>query len=307
MLLSQISRDRSTGGNHLVEIPEKLEKYSRLLERMNGIYLIIGPRQYLTKFLRLSPKQLISINGLPTNIVLNPPKGAGELGYLLNIHLIIDLDTTLGFGKRNIPSVTKGKVDAFFAEIFGLLRRLARAIVGEREAVEPFGEVWDKEELFDAYRNTDNLFKDMDLPLKLPPLEEQDVICLFHELLGSEKLKSYYPFRTSDYKIYDSLMYISEESDGSIPTEIRWNDLKIIEFKVKLSSLIQEFVDDKKFLRDIDLAVVWEDDYDGDTEYIVSSLGRDGLPPLGEAQKRIRSGTQSCQVLILKDFLFPDE
>ncbi|GAG89811.1 unnamed protein product, partial [marine sediment metagenome] len=60
-----------------------------------------------------------------------------ELGYLLNIHFIIDLDTTLGYGKRNIPSVVKGQVDAFFADIFRLLRRLARAIVGERDAIEP--------------------------------------------------------------------------------------------------------------------------------------------------------------------------
>ncbi|MFB0557292.1 MAG: hypothetical protein ACETVW_05500 [Dehalococcoidia bacterium] len=79
-----------------------------------------------------------------------------------------------------------------------------------------------------------------------------------------------------------------------------------MEFKVRLSELIQDFMDEKKYLRDIDLAVVWEDDYEGE-DYIVSSLERDGIEPLPGAQKRIRSGTQSCQVIVLKDLLFPSE
>jgi hypothetical protein len=54
------------------------------------------------------------------------------------------------------------------------------------------------------------------------------------------------------------------------------------------------------------LVVVWEDDYKGDREYVVSSLERDGIVALPGAQKRIRLGTQSCQVLVLKELLFPN-
>lgn len=307
LLLSKVKRDSGTGRVQLVNDRERLEKHRRLLDRLNGIYLVIGPRKYLTKFLHLSPKQLISVNGLPTNIGLNPPRGAGELGYLLNIHFIIDLDTTLGYGKRNIPSVVKGQADAFFADIFGLLRRLARAIVGERDAIEPRPEVWNKEEVYEAYKVPDNPFKDIDIPLKLPPQEEQDVICLFHALLGSGKLKGYYPFCASINRTYDALMYVSRRPDQEMPSQISWRDLKIVEFKLRLSGIIEDFLTESKFVQDIDLVVVWEDDYEGDREYIVSSLERDGIKPLPGAQKRIRLGTQSCQVIILKELLFPSE
>lgn len=305
LLLSRIRLDPNTRKAQLIDDRERLEKHRRLLDKLNGIYLVIGPRPYLAKFLRLSPKQFLSINGLPTNIGLNPPRGAGELGYLLNIHFIMDLDTTLGYGKRNIPSVVKGQADTFFADIFGLLRRLARAIVGEREAIEPRPQVWDKEKEYEAYREPDNLFRNVNLPFKLPPKEEQDVICLFHEILGSGKLKGYFPFCTSINRTYDALMYVSNRPDLEMPAEISWRDLKIVEFKIKLSEIIEDFLTEVKFLQDIDLVVVWEDDYEGEREYVVSSLERNGIEPLPSAQKRIRLGTQSCQVIILKELLFP--
>ncbi|MHA1331609.1 MAG: ATP-binding protein [Candidatus Hodarchaeales archaeon] len=306
LLLSKIRRDRNTGKLKLIDDPEKTEKQNKLVEKLNGIYLIIGPSKYLKKFLHLSAKQLISINGLPTNIWLNPVTSSGKLGYLLNIHFVMDLNTSLGYGKRNIPSVVKGQADAFFGDIFGLLTRLASLIVGERESIEPPIDVWDKEKAYEEYKAVDNVFKDMDISIKLPPQEEQDVVCLFHELLGCGKLKGYYPFHTSINRTYDALMYVSAREDREMPSEIRWRDLKIVEFKLKLSDLIEDFVNEKKFLRDIDLVVVWEDDYNGDQEYTVSSLERDGIEPLPGASKRIRAGTQYCQLMVLKELLFPN-
>ncbi len=306
ILLSRIRRDQNTGINRFYEVPEKLVHHRRILERINGIYLVIGPRIYLNQFLHLAPKQFISINGLPTNIGLNPPRGAGELGYLLNMHFIMDLDTTLGYGKRNIPSVVKGQADKFFADIFGVLRRLAKFIVGERESTEPPKGLWLKEEEYKQYMEADNKFKDIDIPMKLAPKEEQDVVCLFHELVGAGLLEGYFPFRESTNSTYDALFYISERPDHIMPSRINWPDLKIVEFKTYLSEIIEDFVAGKKSLQDIDLLVVWDDDYDEESEYIVSSLERNGIDPFPSAQKRIRSGTQNCQVLILKEFLFPE-
>lgn len=305
LLLSKIRRDYKTGKAQLIENREKLEKHKNLLDKLNGIYLVIGPRPYLNKFLHLSAKQLVSVNGLPTNIGLNPATGSGKLGYLLNIHFVMDLDTTLGYGKRNIPSVVKGQADTFFADVFGLLTQLSTLIVGERVSVEPPLDVWDKEEEYETYKTPGNSFRDIDLPLKLPPEEEQDVVCLFHELLSSGKLKGYFPFRASTLRTYDALMYVSKRTNGEMPPQISWRDLKIVEFKKKLSEIIVEFVNEKKFLQDIDLVVVWEDDYEMDKEYSVSSLERDGIEPLPGSQKRIKLGNQSCQVLILKELLFP--
>jgi len=303
LLLAKIKRDPSTGEFQLVPDPDARRKHQRLLDKLNGVYLVVGPRPYLAKYLHLSPKQFISVNGSPTNIGLNPPRGAGELGYLLNIHLIIDLDITLGYGKRNLPSVVKGQADAFFADIFNILRRVAKAVVGEREAREPQTKVWRKDKEYEDYVRPSNPFRDWDLPIRVVPIEEQEVVCLFHELIARGTLRGYYPFRASTNGTYDALMYISRSTNGTMPRQIPWSDLSTVEFKLNLSALIQDFVEERKYLRDIDLAVVWTDDYEGETEYVVSSLERDGIDPLPGAQKRIRLGTQSCQIIVLRDWL----
>lgn len=303
-LLCKVGRDTATSRPTLVENAEILAKHARLLEKLNGVYLIVGPRGYLTRFLKLSPRQVLSVNGLPTNISLNPPRGAGALGYLLNIHLVVDLDTTLGYGKRNVPGVTKGQVDAFFADAYPMLRRVARAIVGETEERDPVGDLWDKEAEYEAYMRVDNPFRNLDVPLRLPPVEEQDVICLFHELIAKGELAGYYPFRSSSIRTYDSLVYISPAADRAMPSDIGWRDLKTVEFKTRLSALIQDFRSQAKFIPEIDLAVVWEDDCGDETEYIISSLDRDGVEPLPGAQKRIRRGNETCQVLVLKELPF---
>lgn len=222
LLLSRPRKDQSTGITQLISDQARLNKHAALLNRLNGVYLVIGPRQYMSKFLHLYPEQLISINGLPTNITLTAPRGAGELGYLLNIHFMMDLDTTIGYGKRNIPGVVKGRADAFFADIFALLRRIAKLITGEKESIEPIADIWSKEEEYEAYNSTGNTLRDMNIPLKLPPYEEQDVICLFHQLIGNNTLKGYYPFRASINRTYDALIYISNLPDREMPPQIRW-------------------------------------------------------------------------------------
>ena len=58
-----------------------------------------------------------------------------------------------------------------------------------------------------------------------------------------------------------------------------------------------------KFLNEIDLVVYWENDCDDDLEYNIHSLERDGIMPLPEAQLRIHKGTNTCQVLVLKEFI----
>ncbi|PVV84485.1 ATP-binding protein [Dehalogenimonas alkenigignens] len=301
MLLSKVVRNDGTA--RLVHDETKLEKHARILEKLNGIYLVVGPRTYLKTHLLLYPQQIISVNGLPTNINISTPTGAGESGYLLNIHFIMDVNTTLGYGKRNIPGVVKGQIDSFFRDAFSMvLRRVAKAVVGERDSTDPVPDVWRKEVAFQKYEDIGNPFKTAGLPTKEIPVEEQDVICLFNQLVGRGLLKGYYPFYTSSCKTYDSLMYISNQANGNMPDRINWADLKVVEYKLKLSELIQDFIEEKKYLQTLDLAIVWENDYT-EEDYIVSSLERDGITGFPCAQKRIRSGPNSCQLLVLKEFL----
>lgn len=304
-LLSRTKRDRQTRELSLEPNSALLSKHRTVLERINGVYLVIGQRPYLANYFHIDPKQHISINGLPTNISLNLPRGA--LGYLNTVYLVVDANYPLGFGKRNLPSRSKGIIDAFFLDAWTILRRVAPLIVGQREGTDPSQlPIWDKEEEFESYEDRDNLLGTLPLSFKTTPKEEQEVVALFFELIGRKLLKGYFPFRVGGNRAtYDALFYIDQDEDEKLPQNIRPRELKTVEFKFQLSGLIQNFMTEEKFLNDIDLVVCWENNYDENTdfEYNIHSLERDDIIPLPGAQLRITRGTSSCQVLVLREFI----
>ena len=302
-LLDRPKRDKQTGKLLFEPNRRLLHKHRTVLERINGMYLVIGQRTYLANYFHIEPKQHISINGLPTNISLNLPHGA--LGYLNNVYLVVDANYTLGFGKRNLPARSKGIIDAFFIDAWSILRRVAPLVVGQREGTDPSQlSVWDKEEELENYKDRDNLLETLPLSFKTTPEEEQEVVALFFELVGRKLLKGYFPFRVGGNRAtYDALFFIDQDEGERLPRNIRPRELKTVEFKFQLSGLIQDFTDEMKFLNDIDLVVCWENDCDDELEYNIHSLERESIMPLPGAQLRIQKGTSTCQVLVLKEFI----
>lgn len=294
---------RQPDGSFLLEPDHTLlSKHSRTLAILNGIYLVVGQRPYISKYFGIATKQLLSVNGLPTNIVLNPPRGA--LSYLNNVHILIDVDTKLGFGKRNIAGRTMGMINHFFVDAWSMIRKVAPEIVGLREGKDPTDvRVWIKEEEYDNYQKQDNFLKNLPLYWKTIPLEEQEVIAFFFELLGRKVLTGYFPFRLGINSTYDGLFYIDETGKDTIPSAFQARLLKQVEFKRNLSELIKNFDEESKFLVDIDLAVCWVNDCSDDGEYNITSLERDNIKAYPGATFRIRKGTQQCQVIVLRDFI----
>jgi len=295
-LLYDVRKNRDTGRNEFVRNDARIAKHQNLLAKLNGIYLIIGPRDFERRFLNLSAKHVVSVNGSPTNVLLNAPRRGGELGYLLNTHIVVDLDTTMGYGKRNIPPVVKGQVDAYFADIFPMIRKAAKNLVG-RGAPEqaPDESLWPKELLFEEYKSASNFMRTVPLCYGMTPTEEQDLICIFHQLIGAGHLEGYKPLRTSGVRVYDSAMFIDNKTDDARS----WTDIKNVEFKLRLTDLVSDFIEQHKFIEELDLVVVWEIDYTGD-EFFVSDMGRDGIRSFPGVKKRIRSGNRWCQILELK-------
>ena len=70
-----------------------------------------------------------------------------------------------------------------------------------------------------------------------------------------------------------------QDEGARLPRNIRPPQLKTVEFKFQLSGLIQDFMEEVKFLDDIDLVVCWENDCSDDLEYNIHSLERDGIMP----------------------------
>ena len=304
-LLYRPKRDEATNAVKLEKNDAKLKHHRRALDYVNGMYLIISQRNYMGKYFHIGPKQLLSVNGLPTNISLSTPRGA--LAYLNNVHIVLDVDCTLGFGKRNIPGRTKGIIDALFADLWAMLRRVCPLVVGIKEGKDPTDFAsWDKELEYDNYKAAENTFRDLPIFLQIVPKEEQEVVALFYELVGRKLLSGYFPFRSGGNRaLYDALYYISDSNADRVPKTLKPRDLKVVEFKYHLSEIITEFENTEKFLSGIDLVICWDNDCDEDrpTDYNVHSLEREGIDPLPGAQFRIQRGTDSCQVLALKDFM----
>lgn len=301
-LLYRTKRDKNNNIT-LEENPTLINRHSNVLNILNGIYLIVSKKKYLTQHFGIAPKQLLSVNGLPTNIVLNPPRGA--LAYLNNVHILIDVDTKLGYGKRNISGRRMGIINNFFIDVWSMLRKVTPSIVGfQEEKSGADANAWNKEKEYDDFRNKDNIMQRFNYYFKTTPYEEQEVIALFFELLGRKKITGYFPFRVGINSIYDGLFYINENGKESIPASFPHRHLKVVEFKHKLSFLIRNFKEQDKYLEDIDLVVCWENDCgDDETEYNVISLERDNIIPLPSATLRVQKGTKSCQVIVLKDFV----
>ena len=302
-LLDQPKRNRRTGELSFETNNTFLYKHRRVLEKINGMYLVIGQRTYLANYFHIESKQHISINGLPTNISLNLPHSA--LSYLNNVYVVLDANYPLGFGKRNLPSRSKGIIDAFFLDAWHMLRRVAPLIVGQKEGTDPSQfSVWNKEEELESYKDRDNLLRALPLFFKTTPQEEQEVVALFFELIGRKLLRGYFPFRVGGNRVtYDALFLIDQGEGEKLPRNIRPSELKTVEFKFQLSGLIQDFMEEVKFLNDIDLVICWENDCSDDLEYNIHSLDRDGIMPFPGAQLRIHKGTSTCQVLVLKEFI----
>lgn len=114
----------------------------------------------------------------------------------------------------------------------------------------------------------------------MPAIEEQEVVALFMELIGNESLLGYTLKKLSTYDQYDGLFeyrlsyceYSSNKSDNEAlgikeetffnfqNEEIYYDDL-IVEFKHKLDSIYDDIRDKKKDMRDIELLVCWDMDF----------------------------------------------
>jgi hypothetical protein len=303
LLLSSTKTNKQTNGIEFELDKAKLRKHETALKRINGIYLVLGQKRYLAKYFHIGTKQIISVNGLPTDISLFPPLGARA--YLNNLLFIIDVDYTLGFGKRNLPGRAKPSIDAFFHEAWKMIRRVAPLVVGLSPDVDRFDlPKWDAIGEFLTYQDGSNKFRQSKFFLKITPREEQEVIALFFELIGKKILKGYFPFRVGGKTIYDGLFYIDRDQGDTIPQNINANDLRTVEFKYCVSRLLTDLDDETKFLTDIDLLVCWENDARKDIDYSIHSLSREErIAPFPGAQLRIKRGKDSCQVLVLKDYL----
>lgn len=165
-------------------------------------------------------------------------------------------------------------------------------------------------------------YKDGDLSLAFmsAPQSEQDVIALFHELIGMSVVRGYGIYATSENFRYDSLI-LTEYPDQCYAFDINTNRLgvalpqiangpsgaMILEYKFNMDGLIADFDKEVKYARDIGLCVCWELGTSYKEHYSIESLliGSNGSDRVfyGSTHKIYKDRSPEFEVICLHDLI----
>jgi hypothetical protein len=236
-------------------------QYQRLFEQLRGVYVAIGSRAVLERYLGGAPRQFIAADGTPSAHVLPGPQRGGEATYVANnIHFIANVDAKLNYGKQTIPNPRLvGQVASFFADaVRATLRNVAISIVGSQLTTSTADDLEDRL-MTEQDVVARPLLANGHLYFKREPRDEDAVIAIFFELIGRGFLSGFEFYSMSQKARYDGRAAISLVGESSVPVPQVDAELRNVEFKVDLMSLIDDFEHEYKLPQDIQLIVVWND------------------------------------------------
>jgi hypothetical protein len=171
--------------------------------------------------------------------------------------------------------------------------------------------------------NNPNFFKPInEISISSIPKSEQDVVVLFNQLVAGGVIRGLKLLSTSQYATYDGIFkfYIKEPRENHLfdkstnPLGVQELGLPIdtisnpnvLEYKFNLNALFQEFENEDKFEKDINLAIAWELGEEWKRNYEITSLL--DLDNLHHRQFHgithvINSKTSSFNLIILKELM----
>lgn len=161
-----------------------------------------------------------------------------------------------------------------------------------------------------------------ELALISEPQQEQDVVALFHELLGLGIIRGLKIFATSSHTMYDSLFYFDypdtsfrfdkENNFLGVSTELTFpisSEPKVLEYKFDLDSLVADFERDLKFPQHVNFVVCWDAGGEFKDRIFLNPLlvGDEGSARtiFGATHQAFMVGSSEVrfEVLVLKDLL----
>ncbi len=168
----------------------------------------------------------------------------------------------------------------------------------------------------------DFAFNGIRLSLVSEPQQEQDVVALFHELLGAGVLKGYRVFATSQSETYDSLYELEYPSGGGfrfekgrVPLGVADRYLgestepRVLEYKYDFDGLLDDLEQEVKSQSHIQLVVCWSASKRYKDKYFFKSLlvGDEGSERVhfGATHQAFSPSSQEMafEVVVLKDLL----
>ena len=285
-------------------------KYQRLFEQLRGLYVVIGSRSALTRYLAGPPRQFISADGTPTAHVLPGPTRGGDASYVSNnIHFVANVDARLNYGKQTISNPwLVGMVAEYFSDaVRATLRNVAISLVGSNVSTTSADDIEDT-----SGTETDVLSRptlaEGHLSFKRVPRDENALIAIFFELIGLGHLTGYHFYSMSQSARYDgrASMKLSHQADVPLPDVD--SELSNVEFKLDINDLVDDFENEVKTPAEIQLLIVWDDTIKSSiTEYQVLNIDytADADRAIGGVDKVLNCKRQNRQIqmLVMKDFV----
>lgn len=155
------------------------------------------------------------------------------------------------------------------------------------------------------------------------PQQEQDVVALFHELVGATVLRGFRFFGTSQSDRYDSLFFMEYSELDNVLFQASQKlgvnrgyalpyltEPKVLEYKFSFDSLVDDFDKEEKFSKQVDLVVCWTAGSRYKSKFYLQSLlvGDEGSSRqiFGSTHQAFAAGSQNTpafELLILEDLL----
>ena len=307
-LLGAVRRRRPSdapGPTPYVLVPDDaaVKQNQTALERTNGGILFISSRPFQRQVLGHKSSFALAVNGLPTDISLEVTGAA--LGYIPSVHFVLDVDETLGYGKRNLPPRSKGLYNQLAKDLWKNLQKLAGSIVTEAEDIDltvtgiHFDPKVEVASVVDSATPEGNALRTELGRITLPRTEE-DVVGSYFHMAGRGTVPLYRFVRLNDVTVYDGLT-ARPDGEGTPKAE----ELLTVEFKFSTLQLCRSDEQGRQKFHDIQLAVVWEatDQADLPPGYSTvpkeADIGFSGYLP--GANYRLKHDRHTVQVLALRD------
>lgn len=247
------------------------------------------------------------------------------IGYQANTHVIVHLtDGNPDMGRKVFQPEIKVLAEELARRVVDVFKRYLRLMREDTGAPLPgeSDELWHWQQHQVGYRNQHPFqlhLGDRSVSLVSEPQSEQDVIALFHQLLGLNVIKGYGIYATSESMKYDSLCFIKYSKsehlyESSSPLGVsdtssfdRESRPHVIEYKYSFDALMRDFEREKKYEGDINLVIVWTLGTSHREKYVLRSylVGDEGSTRqfYGATHAAFRGQVKAFEVICLSDLV----
>ena len=226
------------------------EGIEALRDSINGIYLVLGAPEILRSFIPGGPVRQISARGIQTAHPFVTPRGARHELFVPRIHMLIDVDEDLNYGKRHLTNGWAVKrANDFFSAAYShtLFHATSQLSSDTRRPRNPDDRTYVG---LDALGIDSTLYKE--------PAVEQDIVALFFDLAGRGVFEGYRVYGLSQVQTYDGRFLARSPRNSEWPSPTADDRLYALEFKYRIDALATDIVNEVKNSTEIALAIAWE-------------------------------------------------